>query len=222
MFCELILILAAGCASPAPSPTPAPAPAAPTENTPAPAEARALAAAHTAIADRRDLHGQMIRGMGARAPSSDEVAGSQEADELKGATPPPDAAADAADAAPADPVPPGEATPGPRVGRTSLRLRDPANRAPPWVETWLAAQGEGSASGVSGVSHIEAGHARVIVPIVVEPPCLRCHGPADDIDPSIRAQIAAQYPDDAATGYAVGELRGAMWAEVPVEGARAN
>ncbi len=38
----------------------------------------------------------------------------------------------------------------------------------------------------------------------------QCHGPADKLSPAVTAQLKALYPDDRATGYKVGDIRGAM------------
>lgn len=48
-------------------------------------------------------------------------------------------------------------------------------------------------------------------PLVIPAPlCLQCHGdPAEDIAPETLAAIRRLYPDDKATGYKVGDLRGA-------------
>lgn len=102
------------------------------------------------------------------------------------------------------------------VGRSSLRLRNPANAAPEWVAAWLAEQGERPADGVTGFAKVVDGKARVIKPIAVEAPCVACHGPKDTLDPAVAALLAERYPTDQATGYAVGDLRGALWAEVEV------
>jgi cytochrome c551/c552 len=40
--------------------------------------------------------------------------------------------------------------------------------------------------------------------------CLACHGPADSIGPDVKHVLAARYPGDKATGYKLGELRGAI------------
>ncbi len=110
---------------------------------------------------------------------------------------------------------------GVSAGRSSLRLRNPANAGPDWVRAWLTEQGERNAAGVTGVSRVvEADGARVVQilkPIVVEPGCLLCHGPADALVPDVKAALAAAYPTDAATGYAAGDLRGALWVEAPFE-----
>lgn len=102
---------------------------------------------------------------------------------------------------------------GARVGRSSLRLRNPADAPPEWVAAWLAAQGERFATGITGFARVEDGQARVLRPIVVEGPCLGCHGPAESIAPEVAALLRERYPGDAATGYRIGDLRGALWAE---------
>lgn len=113
---------------------------------------------------------------------------------------------------------------GVRVGRSSLRLRNPVNSAPPWVDEWLRAQGERPAEGVVGLTAVVDGPdgrvARVIKPVAIEAPCLVCHGAPESIAPALLAVLRERYPDDRANGYAVGELRGALWAEAPVRASR--
>lgn len=105
---------------------------------------------------------------------------------------------------------------GARVGRSSLRLRNPSNEAPEWVAEWLRAQGERPAAGVEGFARVEDGHARVLRPIAVEGPCVTCHGPSEAIAPEVAAILRERYPEDRATGYSAGDLRGALWAEADV------
>jgi len=38
--------------------------------------------------------------------------------------------------------------------------------------------------------------------------CLNCHGPVDKLAPGVKEKLAELYPDDLATGYASGDLRG--------------
>jgi hypothetical protein len=97
---------------------------------------------------------------------------------------------------------------GVKVGRSSMKLRNPGNAPPAWVATWLAA---GSATPWTSS---EGGVSRAILPIVIEPACLTCHGDKSGIPPEVASLLAERYPNDAATGYAVGDLRGALWAEV--------
>jgi len=102
---------------------------------------------------------------------------------------------------------------GVRLGRASLRLRSAADAAPDWVDRWLRAQGERPAAGVVGVRVVEGGVRRVLRPIAVEGPCMACHGDAASQPEALRAALQARYPADRATGYAVGDLRGALWVE---------
>lgn len=109
---------------------------------------------------------------------------------------------------------------GVKVGRSSLRLRNPKNAAPAWVQAWLEQQGEREASGVEGFSRVDVTPqgkvARFVAPIVIEGPCLNCHGPAASLSTEVSAALAERYPQDKAVGYAAGQLRGALWAEAPV------
>jgi hypothetical protein len=111
---------------------------------------------------------------------------------------------------------------GVKVGRASLRLRNPADAPPAWVAEWLKAQGERKAEGVEGVrAVVDAGggkkSARVLQPIAIEAPCLACHGGATKIAADVKDALSARYPQDLATDYALGDLRGAVWAERAVE-----
>ncbi len=40
--------------------------------------------------------------------------------------------------------------------------------------------------------------------------CLACHGTTDRVSPSVHEKLRALYPDDRATGYKLGDVRGAM------------
>ena len=46
--------------------------------------------------------------------------------------------------------------------------------------------------------------------------CLKCHGPADTLDASLKAKLADSYPHDRATGYGKGEIRGALTVKRPL------
>ncbi|WCL54228.1 Tll0287-like domain-containing protein [Gimibacter soli] len=106
---------------------------------------------------------------------------------------------------------------GAKVGRTSLKVRNPeafpttTERAMLIVmaEAPLDAAGkpvervwaEADATGTMATLH----YMRAIP---LKPQCAACHGEA--IDPALLATIKARYPADAATGFKVGELRGAF------------
>lgn len=51
---------------------------------------------------------------------------------------------------------------------------------------------------------------RYMKPIIVQAPCLNCHGKAENISPEVKEVINTKYPEDKATGYQVGDLRGAV------------
>lgn len=115
-----------------------------------------------------------------------------------------------------------QAQTGVKVGRSSLKLRNPANAGPGWVQDWLRSHDTEPAASVPPLRLIvdtPGGRvARVALPIGIEAPCLVCHGPEEAIPAGIRSTLAERYPDDAATGYAAGALRGAIWAEAPATG----
>src|SRR5574341_235972 len=53
-------------------------------------------------------------------------------------------------------------------------------------------------------------------PIIVQPGCLACHGDPATFEPGVRAVLATRYPEDRATGYVAGDLRGAVSVRVPL------
>jgi hypothetical protein len=53
-------------------------------------------------------------------------------------------------------------------------------------------------------------------PLLVQTACLACHGDPAAFAPEVRAVLARRYPDDQATGYAVGDLRGAVSVRIPL------
>jgi len=103
---------------------------------------------------------------------------------------------------------------GARVGRSSLKLRNPNNAGPQWVQDYLKSQDGKVAVDVPGMSEVVGDTARVARAIPVEAACLGCHG--ERVDATVQPLLAERYPTDQATGYHEGELRGVVWAEVPV------
>ena len=112
---------------------------------------------------------------------------------------------------------------GVRLGRVALpgRNRHPAQAAQDWQLLTLdlfqqrVSGGEAAADQVAVIrEHLPDGIAlRMMRGIATEPGCLACHG--SEVAEPVRAAIAERYPDDHATGFAVGDLRGALWVEVP-------
>ena len=112
---------------------------------------------------------------------------------------------------------------GLRLGRVALpgRNRNPAHAADDWrLETLQAFQQAVESGGAAGDQvavlreDLPDGVAlRMMRGIATEPGCLACHG--GDVAPAVREAIAARYPGDGASGFEVGDLRGALWVEVP-------
>lgn len=46
--------------------------------------------------------------------------------------------------------------------------------------------------------------------------CMYCHGPADSLEADLKARLAEHYPKDQATGYAKGQIRGALTVKRPL------
>ena len=99
-----------------------------------------------------------------------------------------------------------------KVGRTALRLRNPDNRPDAWerqvLEGFLRRQSAGEELAQMSASAVVDGEFRYMQAIATGEPCLACHGQAIKAD--VAAQIEQSYPDDQATGFGPGELRGAF------------
>ncbi len=100
------------------------------------------------------------------------------------------------------------------VGRTSHRLRSAANAPRAWIRPALAAAAGRPATGVKAVAYDLGDRVGYLRPIAVGEACLRCHGPAGDLSPGVRAALDGAYPSDQATGFEAGDFRGFFWAEV--------
>jgi len=107
-------------------------------------------------------------------------------------------------------------TGGWKVGRTSLKLRNPGNSPDDWERSTLLAFEQQLAEGTPAAnlqnSTIESNHGvthyRFMKAIPINSVCLACHG--DAISRDVQSILAEKYPLDAATGYQPGELRGAF------------
>lgn len=99
---------------------------------------------------------------------------------------------------------------GVKIGRTSDKLRNPSNTAPEWFNTLVDTKTAAPAvfSGPNG----ELGW---VAPIKLGSMCVNCHGPAESLAPEVASALTEKYPEDKATGYAEGDLRGWFWVEVP-------
>jgi hypothetical protein len=108
------------------------------------------------------------------------------------------------------------------VGRTSLRIRNPENAPDSWERKTLEAFEERRKNGEdpSKMEHSEVVTAegrsvfRYMKAIPVGEPCLTCHG--KEIIPDLAAKLQELYPEDRATGFSPGEIRGAFTITQPM------
>jgi hypothetical protein len=106
------------------------------------------------------------------------------------------------------------------VRRVSDRPRNPDHAPDPFESRILAQWVKDMQAGkkLEPVSEVEAGEFRVMRPIVIEADlCMRCHGMPEQMDAAAAKEIAKQYPGDKATGYHMGDLRGAFSARRKAE-----
>lgn len=108
------------------------------------------------------------------------------------------------------------------VARTALKVRNPKNAPDAWERKGLeefttrAAAGEDVGT-LERSEVVEAGGKRTfrfMKAIRTGEPCLTCHGAS--LKPELAAKVKALYPDDQATGFAAGGLRGAFTLAKPM------
>jgi len=103
------------------------------------------------------------------------------------------------------------------VKRTALKVRNPLNSPDPWermqLERFEAAIASGdSASSLEAIEYIAQPDGelslRYMKPIMTQGLCLACHG--NSIASEVAAAIRQRYPEDEATGFDIGAMRGAF------------
>lgn len=97
-----------------------------------------------------------------------------------------------------------------QLGRSSLRLRNPANAPAAWVEEVLESYASHPEDRSPRTVALPDGRSGYAEPIVVQPLCLVCHG--ETVAPAVQKKLAELYPHDRATGYRQGDFRGVFWA----------
>lgn len=99
-----------------------------------------------------------------------------------------------------------------KVKRTSLKVRNPNNQADSWEHNTLLEFEERILSGetIKTIETLELveGQLRYMKAIPTQQLCTACHGTA--ITPDLRATLTQRYPLDQATGFELGQLRGAF------------
>jgi hypothetical protein len=103
-----------------------------------------------------------------------------------------------------------------QVRRVSLEVRNPEDTPDDWerqrLEAWheLHQQGELPGEQFYVLERDGGREARYLKPIMIQKPCLSCHGPEDQLSEEVRQRLQELYPNDEATGYELGDLRGAV------------
>jgi len=101
------------------------------------------------------------------------------------------------------------------IGRTSDRVRNPANTPRPWMSAHVTSwSGARAADASPAVFELAGGGVGVLRPIGTMDLCVMCHGPSAAVQATIGNVLAASYPTDRAVGFAPGDLRGWFWVEV--------
>ncbi|MDH5469668.1 MAG: DUF3365 domain-containing protein [Gammaproteobacteria bacterium] len=105
---------------------------------------------------------------------------------------------------------------GREVGRTSLRVRNPANAPLAWQRAVLESfeQRKQAGEDVTALEFHElvttegVRELRYMKAIPTLQLCLACHG--ESVDSVVRTRLEELYPEDQAMGYRVGDIRGAF------------
>lgn len=95
------------------------------------------------------------------------------------------------------------------IGRTSFKLRNPDNTPPAWAEPFVKARVD--------AQKVLRGEDKLayLAPIHLGQMCASCHGTEAALAEGVEERVAELYPDDQATGFEPGDLRGWFWVEVP-------
>jgi hypothetical protein len=107
-------------------------------------------------------------------------------------------------------------TGGAVLGRTSHRLRNPENAPEPWMSEFLEEYLTNPVDNEPRAVGLASGGIGYVEPIRMKGICMQCHG--DRIKPDVKARLRALYPEDEATGFKKGELRGMFWVKLSADG----
>jgi Protein of unknown function (DUF3365) len=114
---------------------------------------------------------------------------------------------------------------GARVTRVSLTPRNPSLG---WGDAWeqkvlmdfdeRVARGEKPETLEQSelVTEPTGKYLRYMKALPMQPACMHCHGPVEQISEPIRMQLSHDYPFDKATGVALGKVRGAVTYKKPL------
>ncbi len=113
---------------------------------------------------------------------------------------------------------------GQRVTRVSLKVRNPLLGSP---DAWeqkvlmdfdkrLENENPANMEFAEVVTEPQGKYLRYMKAIPTQDVCLKCHGTPDTIAQPIKDLLNAEYPHDKATGYTLGQIRGAISIKKPL------
>jgi hypothetical protein len=110
------------------------------------------------------------------------------------------------------------------IRRVSLKNRNPKAVPDAWEKTVLedfdrrVAAGEKPAALEKGEVVTVDGKQmyRYMKALPTQELCVQCHGPIEKISPAVQGKLKELYPDDQATGFNVGAIRGAITIKKPL------
>ena len=102
-------------------------------------------------------------------------------------------------------------SPNVKVRRTALKYRNPANK-PDATDTEVMYRLQAVNDGKPVAVDMGSGY-RVYKPLKIKSSCMLCHGDTKQMSEQVLKMIQTKYPQDLATGFKLGEFRGAVVAE---------
>jgi hypothetical protein len=111
------------------------------------------------------------------------------------------------------------------IRRVSLKTRNAERGTPDEWETKVMTDFDQRAAAGEKREQLEIGEIlqapegrvfRYMKALPVQEACLTCHGDAAKLTPELKAKLATLYPNDKATGYELGQIRGALTVKRPL------
>lgn len=109
------------------------------------------------------------------------------------------------------------------IHRVSLKLLNSLNRPDKFekkhLKTFDQLRSENQTVG-EYYEVVEKGDERIVrymKPVIIQESCLKCHGDSSQIPAEIKKILFAKYPKNRATGYKIGDVRGAISVRMPLK-----
>lgn len=108
-----------------------------------------------------------------------------------------------------------------KIKRVSLKTRNDARAKPDAWETAALEDFDKRAAAGEPPAKLEKGEKigneyRYVKALPVQQLCLSCHGATAQLSPAVKSALGQHYPNDLATGYSVGQIRGAISVRKPL------